>query len=101
MMTMMDQQNGNMILPARAREGIFETIDSLTYSTDFSDMSDEDNIQFYTGKSKLLVVRSIAESTEPCLVIVSEPTTNAAFHKEMNTFDRHGTNADYNGYGTL
>ena len=64
-------------------------------------MSGKKNIEFYTGKSKPLVVRSIAQSTAPCLVIVSEPTTSAAFHKEMNTFDRHGTNANYNGYGTL
>lgn len=90
-----------MILPARATDDILKILDELTNSNDFSVMSEDDGLEFYTGKTKPLVVRSIAQSTEPCLVIVSEPSTTAAFHKEMNTFDRNGTNPDYNGYGTL
>lgn len=88
-------------LPDRVVVSILTMLDRLTDSSDFSILSDEENLKVYTGKTKPLVVRSIAQSTEPCLVIVAEPTSNVAFHKEMNTFDHNGTKPDYAGYGTL
>ena len=91
----------HMDIPSKAKDSILKIIDNITNTNDFTDMSDDNDLQFYTGKTKPLVVRAIAQSTAPCLVIVSEPTPTAAFPKEMNTFDRQGTNPDHNGYGTL
>ena len=82
----------HMILPAKAMEGILVIIDNLIDSTDFSDMSDEDGLQFYTGKTKPLVVRSIAQSTEPCLVFVS------VLWKHLNTeTSQHGNASKKSG----
>ena len=69
----------HMDIPSKAKDSILKIIDNITNTNDFSDMSDDNDLQFYTGKTKPLVVRAIAQSTAPCLVIVSEPTPTAAF----------------------